>query len=225
MSSTTAGHGNVLRNAYHWARAKSRRLSQDMRFLHEHKAPPALVFLREFCKKPRTVGAVWPSSRQLAEGMVRCMAERVPVGEGLIVELGAGTGQITREIARQVQDPQRLWAVEQSPKLADLLAQKMPHIHVVRGDARHLAQLVPSERPVDAIISCLPLRAFSPQDVQAITGQWAKVLAPGGTVVQFTYALWGDRVLERQGFYEADHRLIWQNFPPARIQILKKISH
>ena len=178
----------------------------------------AMIFLREFCKKPRAIGAVCPSSRRLA----RTMASRIPSGDGLIVELGAGTGMVTREIAHCLDDPKRLWAVEQSDNLATLLARTMPQINVIQGDARELSHIVPPHRQVDMIISSLPLRAFSRQDVEAITRQWAAVLAPGGAVVQFTYALWGGGLLSKKDFYESEYSVVWQNFPPARVQVLKK---
>lgn len=186
---------------------------------------PTLLFLKELCKNPRTIGALWPSSDKLA----RCMAEQISrvtglngLGEGLIVELGAGSGTVTQALADTLPMPQnRLWAVEQSDKLASMLTHKFPDVNVVQGDARELSRIIP-KRQVDVIISCLPLRGFSQKDVRAITEQWHSVLADGGLVVQFTYALWHKKGLLQHGFYEADRHFVWKNFPPARVQILKK---
>ena len=69
--------------------AGSRRMAGAIR------AAPAGLFLREFLEAPAGVGAVWPSSEQLARGM----AARIdPRGDGLVVELGAGTGVVTRAL-------------------------------------------------------------------------------------------------------------------------------
>lgn len=179
------------------------------------------LFLKEFCKKPRAMGAICPSSRHLALSM----AEHIPSDAGLVVELGAGTGTVTQAIAKALDHPQKsLWAVEQSGELAARLAQKLPSVRVVQGDARELTQFLPQGRPVDVIVSCLPLRSFAAKDVEAVTRQWHTLLAPNGFVVQFTYVLWRPDRLLPYGFYEAAHRIVWKNIPPARVQILKKVA-
>lgn len=178
----------------------------------------AWLFLKEFCKKPRAVGSLWPSSDKLAH----CLAEQILQGDGLVVELGAGTGTVTQALANALPMPgDRLWAIEQSDNLATLLTKKFPDVNVVHGDARELSSIIPDRR-VDVIVSCLPLRAFTQKDIHAITAQWHTVLADNGHVVQFTYALWHKKGLLKHGFYEADRHFIWKNFPPARVQILKK---
>lgn len=196
-----------------------RRARTIARRFARQSAPSGMIFLRELCRKPRAVGAVCPSSHYLA----RCMAKYVPLGDGLVVELGAGTGRVTRAVAEVLEFPKkRLWAVEQSHELAALLAKKFPEVNVVQGDAGELACIIPQNCRVDIIISSLPLRAFSPDEVAAVTRQWRTVLAPNGFVVQFTYALWRADSLRQYGFYESDYRIVWKNFPPARVQLLRK---
>ena len=52
---------------------------------------PLLNFAKEMLLHPREVGAVCPSSPRLAQVMADC----IPDGEGLVAELGAGTGVLT----------------------------------------------------------------------------------------------------------------------------------
>src|SRR5690348_4415792 len=74
-------------------------------------ASPGL-FLREWLVQPGIVGAICPSSHRLA----RSMAERIPVqGDGLVVELGAGTGAVTQALLEKGISPDRLRVVERSP--------------------------------------------------------------------------------------------------------------
>jgi phospholipid N-methyltransferase len=54
-----------------------------------------LLMLGRFVRSPRTVGAVSPSSRALAAEMVRGIDMSGPT---TVVELGPGTGVITRAI-------------------------------------------------------------------------------------------------------------------------------
>src|SRR3954453_18339342 len=76
-----------------------------------HVSAPWL-FAREWLNKPSAVGAVWPSSSQLAKGM----AARVPsCGDGLVVELGGGTGAVTQALLERGINPKRLMVIERSP--------------------------------------------------------------------------------------------------------------
>lgn len=217
-----AMNATALRSSHDMVKdAASRCLHGAASLLHDNSFFQNVLFWKEFCKKPRLMGAVCPSSRYLA----RSMAKQIPAGDGLVVELGAGTGMVTRALAEALgQNPRRLWALEQSRELAALLSRKLPMVHVLQGDARDLAHLLPENRSVDVIVSGLPLRAFSEQDVEAVTRQWSTVLAPGGFVVQFTYALCGADCLQRFGFYEDAYDIVWKNVPPARVQILKRIA-
>lgn len=211
-----------LRSLQYMVKERTNRVTRGTtRRFHKSAAYPAMLFMKELLDKPRTIGAICPSSLYLA----RCMAEQIPHGDGLVVELGAGTGMVTRAIINALPKAQkRLWAVEQSATLAALLCGNFPEVNVVRGDARELADILPPAHHVDVIISGLPLRAFSQEDVASITQQWHKVLAPDGFVVQFTYALWHSKGMQKHGFEEVGHRTVWKNVPPARVQILKKIS-
>lgn len=180
------------------------------------------LFLRELLAKPDAVGAVWPSSNQLA----RCMAAPVPrTGNGLVVELGGGTGAVTQALLEQGVAVDRLVVVERSPAFVQHLRQRFPSVTVLQGDATRLAALLPAGAPIDAIVSSLPLRSLPQTDASAIVGQWHQLLRPGGMVVQFTYALRGQAGTPFDGFVEHDSRLVWANLPPARVMVLVREAH
>ena len=54
-------------------------------------------FSYEFIRHPKGVGSVIPSSRMLAKAMRRT-AQKFGARDSLIIEAGAGTGAITREL-------------------------------------------------------------------------------------------------------------------------------
>jgi len=177
---------------------------------------PLLLFFRELFKNPHAVGAIFPSAHKLAQRM----AAWLPQGEGLVVELGAGTGVVTQALWARMNKVEQLWVVERSTDFAGHLNRKFPEANIVCGDASELSCLIPA-RPVDIIVSCLPFRSFSDREILSITRQWHSVLAPQGIVVQFTYALHGADKFLKYGFYEHAHEYVWRNFPPARLQVLK----
>lgn len=182
------------------------------------KRSSVLVFLGEMLSKPAHVGAVWPSSPQLADGM----ASLVPEGDGLVIELGGGTGAVTKALLDRGISPDRLLVVERSPVFVRHLRQRFPGIMVQEGDAAELSSLVPGSRPVDAIVSSLPLRSLPPTVVTAIVREWQTVIADGGVVVQFTYAIAGIRPVA--GFLVKASRIIWSNLPPARIMAFRRAA-
>ncbi|MGB6008424.1 class I SAM-dependent methyltransferase [Castellaniella sp.] len=177
------------------------------------------LFLREWMARPGTVGAIWPSSRQLASQM----AARIPLsGDGLVVELGAGTGAVTQALLDRGFPARRLWIVERSPAFVQHLRYRFPALTVVGGDAADLESLLPANKKVDAVVSSLPLRSLPADVVSAIVDQWRQCLAADGCLVQFTYALWERDTGLFTGFAEESSHYAWLNVPPARVRVFRR---
>jgi phosphatidylethanolamine/phosphatidyl-N-methylethanolamine N-methyltransferase len=165
------------------------------------------------------MGALLPSSKALARHMAGLsLAE----GEGPVVELGAGTGVVTAALLDRGIAPSRLVAVERSPALAEILRSRFPGVRVVCGDAcdlRRLLRRLSPEAPVGTIqiVSSLPLRSLPENTVRAILREIGALLRPGGTWIQYTYALAHRRV--PPGFQRRESSFVWKNVPPARIDV------
>ncbi len=98
------------------------------------------VFAREMLSQPAAVGAIWPSSGRLA----RSVASRVPIhGDGLVVELGGGTGAVTHALLQRGIAPGRLVVIERSSAFVRHLRVRFPGTIVVQGDAAELGELLP----------------------------------------------------------------------------------
>jgi hypothetical protein len=111
--------------------------------------------------------------------------------------------------------PERLAVVEQSDRLAAHLRQRFPAIHVLHGDAAELpallAQLDGPAAPVRVqhIVSGLPLLSIPTPVRQRILHAGAQVLAPGGRLLQFTYALHGPRPGSRPAWCASAASACW----------------
>jgi phosphatidylethanolamine/phosphatidyl-N-methylethanolamine N-methyltransferase len=176
------------------------------------------LFISEVVRHPANVGAVWPSSPQLA----RKMADLVPIeGSGLVVELGAGTGAVTQALLERGVNADRLLVIERSPSFVAHLRRRFPHVRVLLADATALANHLPTGAVVDTIVSSIPLRSLSAHDAAAVVRQWRKVLLPQGRVVQFTYALRGAFDHRLKGFFRSASHIAWINLPPARVIVFK----
>lgn len=172
------------------------------------------IFLQELCNRPGAVGAVCPSSPFLA----RHMASRVkPSTEGLIVELGAGTGAITKALLKRGIPPERLLVVEHSLAFVRRLRKRFPQLNIMQGNAADLCRLLPPGVRVDAIVSSLPLCSLPEPIAQSILQQWEMVLHDDGIAVQFTYNLRRPRWRDYTPAQQTGSHIVWANLPPASV--------
>ncbi len=176
------------------------------------------LFAREMLSQPATVGAILPSSRRLA----RSMAAQVPLqGDGLVVELGGGTGAVTHALLQRGIAPGRLMVIERSSAFVRHLRARFPGVMIVQGDAAELSELLPRGTHIDVIVSSLPLRSLPASEAVAVVAQWRALIADGGIVVHFTYALRGSEGQSLQGFLQCASHIVWANLPPARVLALE----
>ncbi len=177
------------------------------------------LFAKAFLVNPRAMGAALPSSSSLC----KAIAASVPIeGDGLILELGAGTGSVTEAMLQRGIDPQRLVVVELSSSLAAHLRRRFPHLRIIEGDAIHLRELLAQDyQRVDAVISGLPLRSLPPNTVYRLMRHYERLLRQRGILVQFTYDLRpSPRQFPRQ-FTPVSTKIIWQNVPPAKVLVFR----
>ena len=83
--------------------------------LTHHKAhKEKLGFFLLWWRQPRRVGAVLPSGQSLARAMATYIDPHAP---GVVVDLGGGTGSITRAVLKTGIAPKDLIVVEREAKL------------------------------------------------------------------------------------------------------------
>ncbi|MEX2009152.1 MAG: ribose ABC transporter permease [Dongiaceae bacterium] len=179
------------------------------------------MLLRSWLKNPLHIGAVAPSSRDLAEAMARL----VPVGaDGPVIELGGGTGVVTDALLAAGVPPDRLVVVERDAALHAYLAREYPDVAVVRGDAAKLAELL---RPLGidaarAVVSSLPILSMSRATRHAIVEQSFALLAPGAPFIQFTYGLFSPLARREFGLEGALRKRVLGNLPPASVWLYRR---
>lgn len=156
------------------------------RFLGDH-----LEFWRQFRERFYTTGAIAPSSRFLARALCDPLKKRTrPVR---ILEIGPGTGAVTKEVVRLVQPGDQFDLVELNEKFVELLrdrfAQHPQFTRVAAQSAVHQCPLQEFQAPApyDYIISGLPLNNFPAELVREIFEAYFRLLAPGGVLSYFEY--------------------------------------
>lgn len=175
----------------------------------------SISFLRRFLANPGRIGAVAPSSPHLAQALVRPLAERIAgqaqdadgrsaqggrrtrekCGPLNILELGPGTGAVTKHIAPLLRPYDRLDICEADPKLAQHVSGRFLKSgplqeHYAAGRVRLLGgyiQQVDGLLQYDFIISGLPLTAFTLRDVKTILDILKRYAKPGCVFSYFEY--------------------------------------
>ena len=175
-------------------------------------------FLRALIFSPRLTGAVAPSGRVLARAMARAAGE---AGDGIVVELGPGTGPVTQALLGQGVAPSRLLLVEYDANFCAMLARRFVGVRVVQGDAYALGQTLADlkGRRVSAVVSSLPLLNQPPEARARLIHDAFALMGDAGVFVQFTYGPHSPIPSEAcAGRYSAGvGAKIWRNVPPARV--------
>jgi phosphatidylethanolamine/phosphatidyl-N-methylethanolamine N-methyltransferase len=181
------------------------------------------LFIQEWLANPQGMGAVAPSSRNLAEAMARWVPSDP---ESYVLELGPGTGVVTEALLRRGLRQERLVAIEQNSNMTRVLREKFPRAQIITGDAWKLDDLLrrrhePIEK-VGAVISSLPLLNFPPAEAERLAAKIRTVLDPDGKWVQFTYRIHRLRPRGAASFRLRATKVVWFNLPPARVSVFQK---
>jgi phosphatidylethanolamine/phosphatidyl-N-methylethanolamine N-methyltransferase len=173
-------------------------------------------FLKTLVVAPQSTGAVAPSGRALARAMATAAG---PPSDGLIVELGPGTGPVTQALIETGVAPQRLALVEYDPGFCRLLRQRFAPATVVEGDAYDLPRaLAPfAGQRIAAVVSSLPLLNQPPPRREKLIREAFALMGPSGVFVQFTYGLMSPipREVCDNRYSAVRSRPIILNLPPA----------
>jgi len=177
-----------------------------------------LSFVFQYLFKPRTVGAVMPSSKYLAEKMVagidfdnaRC-----------IVEYGPGTGPFTEEILKRRNKETTVILLEYNDTFCKLLQEKYhneENLHIINSTAETIgAQLEKfGFAYVDYIVSGLPFASLPAAVSQNILKQTRRYLKNDGYFITFQYTLM-KKGLIGQFFKNIEIEKEIRNLPPAYV--------
>jgi phosphatidylethanolamine/phosphatidyl-N-methylethanolamine N-methyltransferase len=182
------------------------------------------LFFRRALVHPLQLGTPIPSSPALGRLIAAKMADRK---NGLTVEIGGGTGVITRELLAAGVSADRLLVIELDPEMADYLRGTLPDVRVIDGDARNLRELLPAawRGRVDTVVSGVPMAMLSTTAQRELIDMIFTVLAPTGRYLQYTFRP-GTSPVRAKRLGLAGKRLgtTFGNFPPASVWTYRPVS-
>ncbi|MCG3138298.1 MAG: hypothetical protein HJJLKODD_02160 [Phycisphaerae bacterium] len=200
----------------------------------------SLSFIKQFINNPFEIGAIAPSSKFLAKALTEPLSQhRRPVN---VLEIGAGTGAVTKHILPLIGPEDRLDIVEANSQLARHLKQthleqpatqpayESGHIRLFTQQIQLVDQLL----DYDYMVSGLPFTSFEIRDLMLVLKKLRKHARPGCILSYFEYIAlrpalvairrgprgWRQRVvsayMDRQiEAHQQFRRNIFLNVPPA----------
>ena len=180
-----------------------------------------LRFFKGWMDKPRAVGSIVPTSSVTA----RKMASVVDPSSGLpVLELGPGTGVITKAILQAGISPEKLWSIEYSEDFVNHLRRDYPGVNIIQGDAFDLDETLGDQRDTvfDSVVSGVPLLNFPVPQRVAYVEDLLDRIPLGRPIVQITYGPTSP-VPPGRGNYTVEHfDFILRNIPPSRLWIYRR---
>lgn len=180
-------------------------------------------FLRAWLNGPQTVGSIWPTGAPMAKRM----ASVIDVKSGLpVLEIGPGTGTITKAILDTGIAPSKVFAVEYSQEFVDKLRVKFPAINIVQGDAFSLNETLAdaNQTKFDCAISALPLLNFPPEARIAFIDDVLNRIPPGRPLIQFSYGPKAPVAAKSGKFCLERYDFVLRNIPPAQLWIYRRVA-
>ncbi len=179
-------------------------------------------FFKTWVDKPKAIGSVLPTSGATARRMASIVN---PDSNDPVLELGPGTGIITRAILARGVQPRNLYAVEYTQEFIPQLRSDFPDVNIVHGDAFQLARAVPEldDQKLDSVVSGLPLLNFPvPQRIDLLNELFNR-LRPGRPVVQFSYGPVSPIPPDWSTYSVEPFDWFVRNFPPARLWLYRRV--
>jgi phosphatidylethanolamine/phosphatidyl-N-methylethanolamine N-methyltransferase len=173
------------------------------------------LFLKRWLANPLQMGSVIPSSPALCR-RIAALAACGP--DEVVVELGAGTGVISRALLDAGLPPERLVVVEIVRDMADHLRSALPGVNVIQGDAFELAKALPARMhgKVGTAICGIPL-VMLPLAQQQRFVDAVESVAPGKGFLLYTYCITSPLPYGKLGLTAKREAWTPLNIPPASV--------
>lgn len=178
-------------------------------------------FFKGMIQRPKTVGAIAPTSSITA----RRMASVVNPNSGLpVLELGPGTGVITKAILARGVQPENLVAIEYSTDFYQHLKRTYTGVHFINGDAFDLDRTlgVLRNQKFDSVVSGLPLLNFPMQARVKLLESLLDRLPPGRPFMQISYGPVSPIIARPDRYHIQHYDFIVRNIPPAQLWIYRR---
>ncbi len=146
-----------------------------------------LQFLKAFLKNPAKVGAIAPSSPELAAEMLQGIE---PDDDNIVLELGVGTGAITKYLQEIIPSKRAYLGIELDENLVRSLRTKFDDLNIICGSAANAYQIHQESGlgKVRYVVCCLPFVSLPKEVSESVLMEIEKFMGEGCEFRMFQYA-------------------------------------
>jgi phosphatidylethanolamine/phosphatidyl-N-methylethanolamine N-methyltransferase len=169
-----------------------------------------------FVTHPNRLASIIPSSETLS----RLVADQVRRSEGeFVVELGAGTGAVTRAVLASGVPAGKLVAVEIDGQMARFLRSTCPDVAVVEGNALDAKRILPPSviGRVGTVICGIPASLLPLDKERELAAAIVSLMPAGRRFLAYSYRLASPLPARKIGLVGKRLAFTFRNFPPASV--------
>ena len=146
-----------------------------------------LQFLQAFLKNPLKVGAIAPSSPELAAEMLQGIQ---PDDHNIVLELGVGTGAITKFLREAIPSEDSYLGIELDGDLVSSLNENFPDMNIICGNAAEAYKIHAESGlgKVRYVVCCLPFVSLPKEISESVLAEIEKFMGEGCELRLFQYA-------------------------------------
>lgn len=180
------------------------------------------LFFKRWLKSPVQLGTFAPISQKLADLATENM---IINNSTTVVEIGAGTGRLTRSLLAKGVNIENLAMVELDNQMCSFLENSLKQIYdpstdikVIAGDACNLSQIIPAKwvGKVDYVVSAIPLLNLKEDIREKIIQAAIDVLNPiTGSIVHVSYSPISPIKFMEGDVLQKRASSLWANVPPG----------
>ncbi|MBP1857975.1 phospholipid N-methyltransferase PmtA [Rhizobium herbae] len=178
-------------------------------------------FFKGWRSNMKAVGSIVPTSGITA----RRMASVVNPHSGLpVLELGPGTGVITKAILQKGVQPENLVSIEFSTDFYQHLVKTYPGVDFINGDAFDLDKTLGArkDQQFDSVVSAVPLLNFPMHMRVSLIDDLLSRVPVGRPVMQISYGPLSPVVAMPDRYQISHYDFVVRNIPPAQLWVYRK---
>lgn len=162
-------------------------------------------------KNIKTTGAITETSAFVAKEVTRYVNPNI---EQLIVEMGAGHGNITIEILKKMHPNSKLFCFENNEAFCSVIKTTFNdnRLIIINDDANNFEKHL-GKKPIDIVISTLPLTLFPKKTMRNLLSKVNSNINNKACFSQVYYSL--TMLKELKAYFSKNKISLTLNFPPA----------
>lgn len=178
------------------------------------------LFTSKYFKQRRRIGTISPSSVAIARAACKYIN---PMQPQTIIELGAGTGAITRVALNQMHPDSVLIAIESDEEFYAVLKTHCPRAKILLADVRDIKEQLDkiNINTIDYMISCVPI---IPSTLVKTLDAFQRFAKNDAHFIQVSLVPWYYLKFYRQFFINVNFQFVFKNLPPAGVYFCSEIN-